>query len=109
MKSQRKQIESILRKDPAFIKGRKKMLTVEPPKGKVIKVPLSMIVPAKPDTGWLKPEHDVYKCLMCDFGVFDVHNRKMDKCPYCGFDLIKVDAIGLLEIDGKHCVMTEPN
>lgn len=107
-----KEIRNILRQDPAFRKGRRKMMTIEAPKGTIETISmdeLGDISPGKPTTGWLKPEHDVYKCLMCDLSVCDPHNRKMNKCPVCGFEMIQVDAIGLLKMGNEYHFMTEPN
>lgn len=113
VKKMKNEIAKILRQDPVFKKGRKLMMTIDPEQVKekqnVVEIPIDKIEPVEPDTGWLKPSHDVYKCLMCDLTVSDWRNRKMNKCPYCGFEMIIVDDIGLYKLGDKHCIMTNPN
>ena len=64
-----------------------------------------------PETGWHESVDIVSKCLLCDFLIS--HRKevyvKIEKCPYCGFKMTKVEKIGLRRLGDKAIIMTDPN
>jgi hypothetical protein len=105
-------IKAEIKELPGFKKGREKLLSLKPNKPLKSKDGIYAIgttIDEPVATDHVEPAGAVLKCLWCDVIIHDSHNRKIEQCPHCGFDLVAVDTIGMILIKQGALITTEPN